>query len=366
MSVEAVGIPIGVAGTRSAAPAHLAGRLAVGQQLELTVLRRLGAREFVVAIGTERHVVESAVELTVDTRVLAEVAAVGERLTLRYLDAAKSHADDEQAPEPDLLEALAERHGVTLAPRERAQLDAAAADAADPARLILSGLYLTKLGLPLNQHSLHAVYAAQLDAAAVRPRAIAQADAPRESEPAADADSSEKLERLLGAAFDDAVPAQADVGSAGGDSRDDAERGALVRHALNAQDGGSVGYRYATLPLLIGGELSELQVALFTPRQEDMRGRRVRRLVMTLATPRLGEIRIEAKSVDERIAVAIDAGTPTAVEALATRETAVRELLAQLGWAVETVAYGVNVPPDRAARRIVDHVLSAGTVDEAY
>jgi hypothetical protein len=41
-------------------------------------------------------------------------------------------------------------------------------------------------------------------------------------------------------------------------------------------------------------------------------------------------------------------------------------MLAQLGWAVEAVSYGVNVPPDKAARRIVDHVLSAGTVDEAF
>jgi hypothetical protein len=139
-----------------------------------------------------------------------------------------------------------------------------------------------------------------------------------------------------------------------------------VRRALNSQDGGSVGYRYATLPLLIGGDLTELQVALFTPRYDDVRGRRVRRLVMTLDTPRLREIRIEAKSVDERIVVAIDASTPRAVEALAAREPEVREMLARLGWAVEAVSYGVNVPPDRAARRIVDHVLAAWTVDEAY
>jgi hypothetical protein len=370
MSVDAVDIDIGAAVTRTAARTTASTapfeQLAVGQQLELMVLRRLGSREYLVALGAERHVVESAVELAVGARVRAEVAAVDERLTLRYLDAATPRTDDEQPREPDPLEALAARHAVTLAPHERAQLDAAAADAADPARLILSGLYLTKLGLPLDPRSLHALYAAQLEAGGVRPRAAGEADATRAQRSDADADSPARLEQLLGAAFDDAAPARAELGSAGGDSRDDADREGLVRQALNLQDGGSVGYRYATLPLLIGGELAELQVALFTPRHEDVRGRRVRRLVMTLDTPRLHEIRIETKSVDERIAVAIDASTPAAVEALAAREGAVRELLAQLGWAVEAVSYGVNVPPDRAARRIVDHVLSTGTVDETY
>jgi hypothetical protein len=170
---------------------------------------------------------------------------------------------------------------------------------------------------------------------------------------------------MLGDAFD-AAAAQSELGSTSGDRHGEDERERFVRRALNLQDGGSVGYRYATLPLLIGGELTELQVALFAPRHDDARGRRVRRLVMTLDTPRLREIRIETKSVDERIVVAIDASTPAAVEALSAREPAVREMLAQLGWAVEAVSYGVNVPPDKAARRIVDHVLSAGTVDEAF
>lgn len=367
MSVDVVANVIGAAATaRPATPAGPFERLAVGQQLELAVLRRIGAREYLVALGAERHLVESDVALPVGARVRADVAAVGDRLTLRYLDATQPQVEDEQAHEPELLEALAEQYGVTLAPRARAQLDAAAEGAADPARLILSGLYLTKLGLPLDARSLHALYAAQLEVGGARPRATGAAGSDRAQQVDADVDSAEQLVELLGAAFDEAAPAQAELGSAGDDTRDDADSETLVRQALNSQDGGSTGYRYATLPLLIGGELSELQVALFTPRQEDVRGRRVRRLVMTLDTPRLREIRIETKSVDERIVVAIDASTPAAVEALAGREHAVRELLAQLGWAVEAVSYGVNVPPDRAARRIVDHVLAAGTIDETY
>ena len=344
-------------------------RLAVGQELTLTVLRRLGPGEYVVAIGTERHVVESTVDLAVGARVRVGVTAVDERLTLRYIEAEKPRTDDPQ--EGDLIAQLAARHGVTLPASGRAQLQAAAAGATDPARLIMSGLYLTKLGFPLEQRVVQALYTAQMQGAAgrVQLRASVMADAGRAQQSADAPDLPEQLERLVGDAFDAAAPSRSDLGSAGGDSKghdhSEHEEG-LVRRALNSQDGGSIGYRYATLPLLIGGDLTELQVALFTPRYDDVRGRHVRRLVMTLDTPRLHEIRIETKSVDERIVVAIDASTPGAVEALAAREPEVREMLARLGWAVEAVSYGVNVPPDRAARRIVDHVLAAGTIDEAY
>jgi hypothetical protein len=371
MSVD--GIEIGGASAvtgRSSATSGAFDRLAVGEELTLTVLRRLGVREYLVSIGNERHVVESVVDLAVGVQVRAGVTAVGERLTLRYIEADKARTDDEPQ-EGDVIGQLAARHGVTLAAGERAQLHAAAADATDPARLILSGLYLTKLGFPVEQQLVQALYTAQTQGAAGRAalRGTVVADAGRALQSEDVPDSPEQLERLVGDAFDAAAPARSDLGSAGGDSRgddDESEREELVRRALNSQDGGSIGYRYATLPLLIGGDLTELQVALFTPRYDDARGRRVRRLVMTLDTPRLREIRIETKSVDERIVVAIDASTPEAVEALAAREREVREMLARLGWAVEAVSYGVNVPPDRAARRIVDHVLAAGTVDEAY
>lgn len=369
MSIDGVNTsagPAAVVERSSAAGRSAFDRLTVGQELTLTVLRRLGAREYLVAMGGEQHVVDSAVALEVGGQIRAGVTAVDERLTLRYLDSRAAQRGDEPR-EADLLGRLAERHGVVLAPHEHALLRAAAEESDDPARLILSGLYLTKLGMPLEPHSVHALYAAQIEIGArAAVRAGGTLDAGRAQQDDAEADSSERLAELLGDAFDSAAPAQSELGAAGGDPHGDPEREHLVQQALNLQDGGSVGYRYATLPLLIGGELTELQVALFTPHQADARGQRVRRLVMTLDTPKLREIRIEAKSVDERIVVAIDASAPAAVEALAAGEQAVRELLAELGWAVEAVSYGVNFPPDRAARRIVDHVLAAGTVDETF
>jgi hypothetical protein len=357
MSVE--GINAGVtAATRAARldrPARAFDQLSIGDTLQLRVLERLGARDYVVAFGGERHRVESAVVLEVGADVRVGVVAIGERLVLRRLDV---QAHGEAAESGDLLGQLARRYGVQLAANDREPLLAAAAGAADPTRMLLSGLYLAKLGMAPEHEAAAAVYEAQRDASA---------DEARERPIAVDGsgiDSTDVVLEWLSDAFE-ARGAQADAGDSGtGGDTDRSDE--LARWALNLQDDGSVQYRYATLPLVIGGELRELQVALFTPREPTARDSDVRRLVMTLETPQLKQVRIEAKSVGERLAVAIDVAAPHGVEALVEREGEVRELLARLGWSVEALSYGINVPPDRAARRIVEHVLTAGTVDAVF
>ena len=81
-----------------------------------------------------------------------------------------------------------------------------------------------------------------------------------------------------------------DAGEAGGDD--------LARWVLNAQTGGSVAHRVATLPLLLDGELVELDVAMFAQggdaQREQAEGIRHRELVFALTTPALGHIEIRA------------------------------------------------------------------------
>lgn len=330
-------------------------KLTVGESLRLRVLERLGARDYVVSFGGERHRVESAVALEVGADVRVGVVAVGERLVLRHLDA---KADEEG----DLLAQLARSYGVALAAVDREPLLAAAAGAADPTRMLMSGLYLAKLGVAPDNKAVAAVYHAQRHGVA-----SAAADAPDRKAPTADEPTLNAAAALV-ERFDDAFAAGGAHSDGGGAQSDTGEHGSseLARRALNLQDDGSVLYRYATLPLVIGGELRELQVALFTPREPIERGSDVRRLVMTLETPQLRQVRIETKSVGDRLAVAIDVAAPDGMEALAARDGEVRELLARLGWSVEAVSYGINVPAERAARRIVDHVLTSGTVDAVF
>src|SRR5262245_55978440 len=91
-------------------------KLTVGETLQLRVLEGLGAREYLVAFGGERHRVESAVALEIGADIRVGVVAVGERLVLRHLDA-ELRADEAEGD--DLLGSLAKQYGVPLAPNTR-------------------------------------------------------------------------------------------------------------------------------------------------------------------------------------------------------------------------------------------------------
>jgi ribosome-binding protein aMBF1 (putative translation factor) len=85
--------------------------------------------------------------------------------------------------------------------------------------------------------------------------------------------------------------------------------------------------------------------------------------VMTLDTTHFGRVQVEARAVDNRLIVKLRAPTADAVDVLSAYGTEVRAAIEQLGWSVDELTYEL-AEPARAARAVVDHVLSAGSVDQ--
>jgi hypothetical protein len=172
----------------------------------------------------------------------------------------------------------------------------------------------------------------------------------------------------LASAFDASTldPATAGLASASQDSgadggtRDDAQR---AQRLLNLQDEGSVAWRYGTLPLLVGGQLVELDLVMFREREPQAARGGLRRLVMTLDTTHFGRVRVEARAVDSRLIVRLSAATADAIDTLSAYGSDVRGALEQLGWSVDDVRYEIDAPNAGAAHAVVQHVLSSGTVD---
>jgi hypothetical protein len=102
---------------------------------------------------------------------------------------------------------------------------------------------------------------------------------------------------------------------------------------------------------------------MFREREPQAARGGLRRLVMTLDTTHFGRVRVEARAVDGRLIVKLGAATADAVDTLSAYGTHVRGALEQLGWAVDDVRYEIDAPNSGAAHAVVQHVLSAGTVD---
>lgn len=347
-----------------------APELAEGQQLLLQVTRRVDDRRYIAVFGSRQHLVDSAVELAVGSRVRVAVAAVGEKLELRYLRTEVLEEDETNATAPDgggnpILTSLEERFAMSLDGRDRRALERAMDHAANPELMAASGLFLTKLAMPVVPGALEAIYESQVWS----PRAAGIGV--RRTTLAVDEESRELVELMTQALDADADPASnptavatpppaaggADIhADAGSSQRDDARR------LLNIQDDGSVGYRFGVLPVIIGDELVELDLAYFRDRHASGESEGLRRMVMTFSTAALGRVEVAAQALSDRLSISIRTDSAVSSEALATHAHEVRDLLTRLGWNVDTVAYDFDPDTRRASNHIVEHVLNADTL----
>jgi hypothetical protein len=118
------------------------------------------------------------------------------------------------------------------------------------------------------------------------------------------------------------------------------------------------------LPLLVGGQLIELDLVMFRERDGQAKRGALRRLVMTLDTTHFGRVHVEARAVDSRLMVKMSAASSDAVEVLSAYGADVRAAIERLGWGVDDIRYEITAPHAGAAQSVVHHVLSAGTVDQ--
>jgi len=389
VTVSHVGAATHVAGSgsRRSADGHLNGsfeKFRVGQRLDMSVMQQIEEQQYLVSMAGGQHVVDSSVPLDVGARVRTVVVAVGDRLELEYLASDQSGAEtsdaasspDETATAPTLLANLQARYKITLDPDQHELLERAVSRAADPTSMALGGLFLAKTGNPVAEQGLQALYAVQRrdggaagqggpDADAVAGgRAGAAADVSKLIPAAAggdDAAASGLAEMLAGAlsaqTSQTGGTGDANAGQSGGD-----DGGDLSRWLLNIQNDGSVAYRYGTLPVMVAGQLVELDLVLFQQRPSTAAATQIRRLVMTLDTQTFGPLQVEARALDSRLVITFTGQSPESASDLASYSGEVRQLASRLGWNVEGVGYEYG-REGRAARQIINHVLSAGTVD---
>jgi hypothetical protein len=331
--------------------------LTIGQNLKLRVLKQIDQQRYEVSLGAGRHIVESRVPLKVGTQVEARVEAKGRQLELRYLSDARFEDEElteNEAPQAAAdaeplqrwLQELAEQFRVPLDADSQATIARAATQAADPELMTRGGLFLKKLAHAVSPRYLAALYQAMSGAS------LSGGD---------ETSAVVQFGELTGSAADAAALADAmDEGGQDPNGEGDAQRALRL---LNLQDEGSLAWRYGTLPILVGGQLIELDLVMFREREQKAGRGGLKRLVMTLDTTHFGRVRVEARALDDHLMVKLRAPSADAVEMLSAYGNDVRAAIEQLGWQVDQVSYEIDAQGGGASRAIVEHVLAAGSVD---
>lgn len=349
----------------------------IGATFELQVLERIDSRLYRVLLGAPPHysarTLQSSTELTPGSTLSVRIAAAGERLVMHSADprVAAVALQEASALEPrvaDLLAKQARRHLIRLDDAEAALVEGAMRQVEEPQAMAAAGLFLAKLGLPLDPLALHAVYEALVW------RGVASS--PAASSHLARLDDAEQLSAALleHLAKDDlgASPVGADAAlleepqmparelAPGQHDADRQARQQLAQHLLNTQDDVATSYQYGTLPLLIADQLVELDVVCFhSPTPAVPSG--LRRLTMTFNSRTLGRIEVKAQSLGTALVLNLRAAAAPS-EVLAAHAEDLRALAARLGWQVESLSYEHAQSP-RAATQLVQHVLNADTLD---
>ena len=308
-----------------------------------------------------------------------------------------SHARVPRISRCSFVAQLFDRHQARLATEDARALQRLASRAALPDLMALSGLILSKLNLRMAPEFLKAVYGAlerggrggvfalsgtvpEIELASSRSAEAAGSRAPFAALLAGMLmevpESRWRHDAGPGAKPDDSAPGtrpDGPQGTGGGLASGSGRAGGgegfdLARWILNAQNGGAVAHRVGTLPLLIGGRLVELDVAVFEePAGEDGQETshiRHRRVVVAMDTETLGRIEASALFAADRIRVTLSTSSSESTGALARHMGPLTAELERSGWHVDEMKYETRAPvgPGGVMTSVVEHLVSPGSV----
>ncbi len=369
--------------------------LTVGQVLKGRVLRHYEGNRYLVDFGGEQKVVDSVVPLRTQELISGKVIAVGERVELRRL-AVEVPAEKGTAPAvadhwflgskyERLVDSVFDRYLGTLSAPERNNLLRAVREAPQPETMALAGLVLTKIGIALAPEALRAVFEAltQPTKQGLFPPAgeapeLATTEGTERAKTQAAVDA---LAPLIADLVDDiperrTAPGHADIAEndlpagfplstpgdnqAAGNGTDRQGLFNMARWILNVQSDGSVSHRIGTIPIKLGDQLIEVDVAIFDQRRAQVaKGMQHRQILFSLHTEALGSVEVLAKIAGRHLRVQVTGENATATEEMSRYMGELQEALKETGWEVDELVYGTRMEPARAnlARTVVEHIV---------
>ena len=386
---------------------------AAGQIVSVKVLRRLDEQHYVVELRGQTREVQSEHALPVGDTIDAVVVSAADKLELRQLTGDLANPKNAaQAPLASLaienqtdIVAQANFYKCKLDKLDLRTLQKAVETAKEPSNMVLAGLFLSKRGMPVDPLMLQQLYAVQTAPATAMASVPATPDLQQNNKEAAStltvadlaqamrtvveihagemmasvAAAAKKTETNVTTAVVsdlDEVNASSltmqmhgtdvdDVEQNGDNNRKPASISAL-HDLLSDVDANGLGVRYGTLPVLINGQLVELELMLVKHRPKETDAEPVKRLVMSIHTQGLGTVSITAEALNEHLLINISAEKTEYAETLGNYANDVRALAERFGWSLQSVAYDVKTHSAKLAQRVMEHSIRQGVIDHVW
>jgi hypothetical protein len=376
----------------------------LGQVLKGKVLRQYEGGRYLVNFDGRERIVDSAIPFRTGEILHGRVVAFGERVEMQrvYPEAVASQPANTDVADggvrlpgsrqQEILDSLMSQYQVRMPEADQAVLLRAMHSAADPQSMAQAGIHLNRLGLGQAPVLLDALYSRLLASGGLFPERASQWVTPPQLETSLGAAGSATTVRQLGEVLQTALEASEadhdDTGASGlsgsdmtddtagakessvhavawqsgeGGGKDDFRR-RLAHWLLNAQSDGSVAHRIGSLPLLLGGQLIEVDVAMFEQRRDALKpeGTQHRQIVFSLNTEQLGKVEVVIRVTGEHVRVRFATDDADKTGMAAGHMDALTRDLAAAGWKVDEVSYETLVPDVTrgTVRSVVEHVIT--------
>lgn len=388
-----------------------ADSLTVGQIIKGRVLRHFGGDKYLVDFSGRQHVVDSAIPFNNNDLIHGRVLGLGDQVQLQRvaLERGSTGQEPAQAQAPDVqpqtrlnapsvrneqLASILARFNTTLSTEDQRVVAAAAREASQPALMTRIAVALNRLGLDQSPALLRAIYSAattsgQLWSPRLEGGMVPQLEHVKETSPQQLTEALSAFGAVLQQMLDyfsalnlepphspvpDDTEASAETialhaepqaefeRSHDGDLASQRQLGKLAHRALNAQSGGVVSHRVSTVPLILGNQLIEVDIAVFDQRHDATAASvtRHRQVVLSLSTPNLGQIELSVGIAGNRLRLRVKTESETSTDALAAHLGALQSDLHANGWEVDQLSYETTQQssPNVAVRSVIDHLIA--------
>jgi hypothetical protein len=371
-------------------------KLTVGEVVSATIGEYLGDNKYAMKMLGENLVVHSDQPLKAREMIQGRVIGIGDKVELQRLANNKAQADQQgiesrnwqylQSQGKAGMQAaqMLQDHLVTLTENEQQLLLKVLTSASEKEAMILSAVVLKKLELPLTQEFLTSIYPVMTARNAQRLHLSPQlaqlgfekADTLQQQDdmkPLANF-----LARVIGELPEQDLAAPMvpqDLTDTGGQmsgdfhQRDQSAQHDPRRMLLNAQSDNTVAHRVTVVPFLVNDQLIEVDVALFSQKQNvNIQGIKHRRIVIGLTTDTLGKVEVEIILSNSHAHLQINTASPSATQQLEKYMPNLSRSLQAHQINVDGIAYGVvhHDAMNNVISSVMEHYITQDSVNRAY
>ena len=348
-----------------AATDDFAKNLTMGQMIKGKVLRSYDAGRYAVDFNGHEKVVDSSIPLKTGEVIQGRVVAIGDKVELKRIHVAND-AVHESAPRERqtqnflgnkwdvLLRDIALKYQLKLSAQDKSALTGMLKAARLPEQTLLAAVVLMKQGLPISEQLMQMLNALQdkqtqlkLYPAAQLAPILATESSTARTAPDALSNFVLAITNLLQEQQSSvaAMHAQNDTYSsddAGADNNNSQHDKAFSQawQLLNTQIDGSVSHRVCTLPMWLGNQLIEINIAIYEQHKNQAQdGIKYKRLVFCLELEHLGKIEVETVIENKNIRMTVSADQEIATQWLAEHTAYLKNDLVEYGFKLDEISY---------------------------